>query len=322
MDLPFETEEEEGESGATLASTVLLVDDEPVVLDVCSRLLSREPDLVVVQAISAEEAVPLLQNQRVDVLITDKNLPLMSGIELIAEARRLQPTLEAVMITGYASSESVIAAFAAGASDYILKPFDDLRLLRAKVRAALERRTERVKGREMARSVAREASALLDAGQDAPEPAHQALEDELRRYEQAVQGGALSGRVGVVGSPEAVEVLCAEGFQAVSLPINSPELETCDVVILETGEPRWRMLAEILQSRSPDVLLLANAQADLADLLEAISLRLDLVGFGTSTGTQVLPDRVRMLLVRRSLQQAQSRLANAMAIFHRSIAPR
>ncbi len=84
-------------------------------------------------------------------LITDKNLPQMSGIELIAEARRLQPALEAMMITGYASSESVIAAFAAGASDYILKPFDDLRVLRAKVRAALERRAERVKGREQAR---------------------------------------------------------------------------------------------------------------------------------------------------------------------------
>ncbi|MDY7225193.1 response regulator [Hyalangium rubrum] len=322
MDLPFDTEEEEGESGATLASTVLLVDDETVVLDVCSRLLTREPDLMVLQTTSAEEALPLLQDQRVDVLITDKNLPQMSGIELIAEARRLQPTLEAMMITGYASSESVIAAFAAGASDYILKPFDDLRVLRAKVRAALERRAERVKGREMARSVARQASALLEAGQDAPEPAHQALEIELRNYEQAVKNGAMAGRVAVVGSQQAVEVLRAEGFQVAGLPVNSPDLETADVVVLETGEPRWRMLAEILQSRSPDVLLLANPQADLSDLLEAIGLRLDLVGFGTSTGTQALPERVRMLLVRRSLQHAQNRLASAMVIFHRSITPR
>ena len=51
--------------------------------------------------------------------------------------------------------------------------------------------------------------------------------------------------------------------------------------MLETGEPRWRMLAESLQARSPDVLLLASPQADLADLLEAISLRMDLVGFGS-----------------------------------------
>lgn len=322
MDLPFETEEGEGGTEGTLASTVLVVDDEPVVLDVCSRLLAREPDLVVTQATSAEEALPLLQSQRIDILITDKNLPQMSGIELIAEARRLQPALEAMMITGYASSESVIAAFAAGASDYILKPFDDLRVLRAKVRAALERRGERIKGREQARDVARQAAALLESGQDAPEPAHQALEDELRNYEQTVKSGAMTGRVAVVGSPEAVQVLTAEGFQAVDLPATSPELEHCDVVILETGEPRWRMLAEILLSRAPDVLLLANPQADLADLLEAIGLRLDLVGFGSTSGTQALPERVRMLLASRSIQRAQTRLANALLLFHRSITRR
>lgn len=322
MDLPFETEEEEGGSGGTLASTLLVVDDEPVVLDVCGRLLARESDLVVIQATSAEEALPLLQSQRIDVLITDKNLPQMSGIELIAEARRLQPALEAMMITGYASSESVIAAFAAGASDYILKPFDDLRVLRAKVRAALERRSERIKGREQARDVARQASTLLESGQDAPEMAHQALEDELRNYEQVVKSGAMTGRVAVVGSADAEQVLRSEGFQVLSLPATSPELETCDVVILETGEPRWRMLAEILQSRSPDVLLLANPQADLSDLLEAIGLRLDLVGFGSSSGTQSLPERVKMLLVRRTIERAQTRLANALLLFHRSITTR
>jgi DNA-binding response OmpR family regulator len=323
MDLPFETEEgAEGGSGGTLASTLLVVDDEPVVLDVCGRLLTREPDLVVLQANSAEDAMPLLQNQRIDVLITDKNLPQMSGIELIAEARRLQPALEAMMITGYASSESVIAAFAAGASDYILKPFDDLRVLRAKVRAALERRSERIKGREQARDVARQASTLLESGQDAPEPAHQALEEELRNYEHAVKTGANSGRVAVVGSAEAVQVLTSEGFQVLDLPATSPELEHCDVVILETGEPRWRMLAEILLTRSPDVLLLANPQADLSDLLEAIGLRLDLVGFGSTSGTQTLPERVRMLLVRRTIQRAQTRLANALLLFHRSITHR
>lgn len=321
MDLPFETEDER-QGGGTLASTVLLVDDEPVVLDVCATLLAREPDLVVTQASSAEEALPLLESQRIDVLITDKNLPQMSGIELIAEARRLQPTLEAMMITGYASSESVIAAFAAGASDYILKPFDDLRVLRAKVRAALERRAERVQGREQARDVAKQAAALLETGQDAPEPAHQALEDELRNYEQTVKGGEMAGRVAVVGSPEAVAVLKAEGFQAVALPAASPELEHCDIVILETGEPRWRMLAEILQNRAPDVLLLANPQADLADLLEAIGLRLDLVGFGSSSGSKALPERVKMLLMRRSIQRAQTRLANALLLFHRSIGQR
>ncbi|NOK32583.1 response regulator [Corallococcus exercitus] len=319
MDLPFETGEGEGEGRGTLASKVLLVDDEPVVLDICVRLLAREADLIVSPVGSAEEALVLLKDQRFDVLVTDKNLPGMGGVELIAEARRMQPALEAVMITAYASSESVIAAFAAGASDYIVKPFDDLRVLRAKVRAALERRSERVRTRDGAREMARQAAALLDAGRDAPEPAHEALETELRNYEQAVRLGH-TGNVAVVGSAEAVKVLRDAEFEVVELPPYSPQLESADVVVVETGDPQWHTLAERLQGRSPDVVLLAGADADLSDLLEAITLRMDLVGYGQSNAARVLPEKVRMLLMRRGIQRAQQRLTAALDTFRQSIA--
>jgi hypothetical protein len=224
-----------------------------------------------------------------------------------------------MMITGYASSESVIAAFAAGASDYILKPFDDLRLVRAKVRAALERRVERVKGRERARDIARQAETLLRAGRDAPDSAHDALERELGRYEQAVKMGASTGSVAVVGSEEAVEVMKDLGLEAVALAGDAPALDSADVVVLETGHSPWRELAERLQSRGPDVVLLASPGADLADLLDATSLQLDMVGFGMPDATRVLPERVRTLLQRRSIERAQSRLASALEVFHASI---
>ena len=319
MDLPFETDEGGGgeEGGGTLASTVLVVDDEPVVRDVCARLLSREPDLVVSLAEDAEEALELLRAQRFDVLITDKNLPGMGGVELISEARALQPALEAVMITGYSSSESVIAAFAAGASDYILKPFEDLRVVRAKVRAALERRAERVKGRELARRVAREASELLEAGQHAPSEARMQLEAHLHAYEQASRVAA-GGQVAVVGSPEALQTLLDEGLEAVALPPDSPALMGAAVVVLETGSSDWWEIAERLQSATPDVVLLAGPHADLADLLDAITLRLELVGFGTASPLS-LPERVRMLLMRRSLQRSQASLASALATFRASL---
>ncbi|MCY1076612.1 response regulator [Archangium lansingense] len=319
MDLPFETDEGGGgeEGGGTLASTVLVVDDEPVVRDVCARLLSREPDLVVSLAEDAEEALELLRAQRFDVLITDKNLPGMGGVELISEARALQPALEAVMITGYSSSESVIAAFAAGASDYILKPFEDLRLVRAKVRAALERRSERVKGRELARRVAREAAELLLAGGQASPEAREQLETQLRAYEQASRV-APGGQIAVVGSPDALRTLLDEGLEAVALPPDSPALMGAAVVVLETGSSNWWEIAERLQSASPDVVLLAGPHADLADLLDAITLRLELVGFGTASPLS-LPERVRMLLMRRSLQRAQAGLASALATFRASL---
>lgn len=300
---------------------MLVVDDEPVVLDICARLLERESDLVVLVAASAEEALPLLREQRIDVLVTDKNLPGMGGVELVAQARGLQPSLEALMITAYASSESVIAAFAAGASDYILKPFDDLRVLRAKVRAALERRTSGTLVREQAREVAREAAALLSEGQDAPEPAHEALEVELRAYEESSRA-VQQGTVAVVGSTDALSALKEAGFEVLDLAPYAPELERVDVVVVETGDPQWRSLAERLQRRPPDVLLLASPQADLGDLLEAITLRMDLVGFGSTQGATVLPEKVRMLLLRRGVQRALDRLAAALTAFRQSIRAR
>src|SRR4051812_28714347 len=74
MDLPFEEDAGagDGSSSETLASTVLVVDDEEVVRDVFSRLLSREPDLIVATVESGETALNLLRNRRFDLLITDK----------------------------------------------------------------------------------------------------------------------------------------------------------------------------------------------------------------------------------------------------------
>lgn len=323
MDFPWNTDDtSESESQPTLASAVLLVDDEAVVRDVFSRLLAREADIALSLAEDAEKAVEMLRAQRFDVLITDKNLPGMGGIELIAEARNLRPMIEAIMITGYASAESVIAAFAAGASDYLVKPFDDLRVVRAKIRAALERRTQRAKNRELARNMAREAQELLSQGKDAPEPAWQKLESKFHEYERAISEGG-KGSVVVVGGEDAVKVLAGMGFDVQRVGESSPLLRFADVIVVETGSSNgdWRALVEKLQASSTaDVLLLASPYSDLADLLEAISLRIDLIGFGGKTPAAALPERVRAVLMRRAVERAQGELASALGEFRQVLA--
>jgi len=315
MDLPWQTEDDgEGSVQETLASSVLMVDDEPVVRDVFARLLSRETDISLILAEDAETAVELLRTHRFDVLITDKNLPGMGGIELIAEARAVRPMIEAIMITGYASAESVIAAFAAGASDYLVKPFDDLRVVRAKIRAALERRSQRAKNRDLARTTARQAQELLAQGRDAPEPAWQKLEGTFSDYERAIREGS-KGSVVVVGSEDAVRVLTQAGFEAQRVGENSPLVRYADVIVIEASASDWRSLAEKLQENPADVLLLASPRSDLSDLLEAISLRIDLIGFGGRAPAEALPDRVRSVLMRRAVERAQTDLAAALGEF-------
>lgn len=319
-DFPFDVEDadDSGPSTDTLASRVLIVDDEQVVLDVMTRLFSREPDLSVESLDNAEEALARIRDTRVDVLITDKNLPGMGGIELIEQARRIRPALEAVMITGYASGESVIAAFAAGATDYLLKPFDDLRAVRAKIRAALDRRKDRTSSRHKARALAKEAKELLELGKDAPEKDWQRLEGSFRRYEAAIREGG-RGQVAVVGSDRAVSLLSAsEDFFTQRVEPDSLSLFDADVAVLETTHPAWRAAADRLVEKDADVILLASESADLSDLLEAISLRLELVGYG-GKNVGSLGDRVRELLMRQAVQRAQEDLSSALTAFRQAL---
>ena len=308
MDLPFVEEE-------TLVSCVLVVDDEPTVRDVFTRLLSREQGLSVVTAEHAEAALYYLRSQRFDLLITDKNLPGMGGIELIAEGRRLRPNIEAMMITGYASAESVIAAFAAGASDYLLKPFEQIAVVRAKVRAALDRRKERIKGSEEAHQMALEASRLLAEGKTGTDPSWQKLEQQLAKYDQSIGKGA-TGIVRVVGSPSAVAQLKAEGLDVSPAEMGDPRLDHADVVVIDTGVKGWRELVERLGPMSPDVLLTAGVDHDVGDLLEAISLKLELVG---TTVPGHLDAKVRALMMRRAVQSSKKALAAALSEFRKAL---
>lgn len=303
MDLPFD-------DGETLVSCVLVVDDEPTVRDVFTRLLAREPELSVQTADSAEAAMFLLRSQRFDLLITDKNLPGMGGIELITEARKLRPNIEAIMITGYASAESVIAAFAAGASDYVVKPFEQIGVVRAKIRAALDRRKERVQGSQESHQIALEASQLLAEGKTVSDPSWHKLEQQLAAYELAIRAGAW-GSVLVVGSEAAVEQLKSEGLEVGLAEPGDLRLDVADVVVIDTGFKEWRELVERLTPMKADLLLCAGKHNDLGDLLEAISLKLDLVG----TGPGLLSAKVRALLMRQAVQQAKKSLAAALTEF-------
>ncbi|MHB8873804.1 MAG: response regulator [Myxococcaceae bacterium] len=320
MDLPFDVDEElpEPAPGSTLASSVLLVDDEPVVLDVFTHLLSREQDLDLTTADSFETGLAHLTNRRFDLLVTDKNLPTHSGIELVAEARRLRPGIEAIVITGYASAESVVAALAAGASDYLTKPFDQLSVVRAKLRASLDRRAARVQGRQAARAIAQEAAALLSGGKKVDDSAWDRLEVQLGVYEAAYKEGG-DGKVLVIARPEITASLRAEGFNAEASRPDNPALEGAEVVVIDTEWAGWLGLAERLRPSAADVLLVARPHADLGDLLDAISLRIDLVGFGATSRSSTLPEHLRALLLRRSVQKAQAKLSACLAEFRAAV---
>ena len=91
-------------------------------------------------------------------MLTDKNLPGASGLEVLRVARTLDPPPAVVLITGYSSYDSAVEALDIGAHDYIEKPIRDLENLRFRIRRALSRRDEQL---SRGPSVAAERSACV-----------------------------------------------------------------------------------------------------------------------------------------------------------------
>ncbi|HEX7119609.1 MAG TPA: sigma-54 dependent transcriptional regulator [Longimicrobiales bacterium] len=129
--------------------TVLLVDDEELLVKSCSRLLEHE-GYQVLTAHRGRDALELVRRGRPDIILTDLMLPDIDGMELLREARQLDPQVLVIMITGFATVDSSIEAIRAGAYDYIPKPFTatQLQILvgRAASQVRLARDNERLRG--------------------------------------------------------------------------------------------------------------------------------------------------------------------------------
>ena len=116
---------------------LVLVDDEPAILDVLAAACAADGHTVTTFT-SSYEALNYLTNNRADLLITDIVMPPPDGFRLVRAARKVQPHLGAILVTGYSSRYSLEDVLACGASDLLFKPFR-LQELRARVRLAEER---------------------------------------------------------------------------------------------------------------------------------------------------------------------------------------
>ena len=115
---------------------LLLVDDEEVFLRPLHRTLElRGYEVLPVQ--SAEQALETLKSEDVDLVLTDRRLPGMDGVELVRRIKADHPDLAVVVMTAYGTIESAVEAMRLGAEDYLVKPFEAAELLLV-IRRAIE----------------------------------------------------------------------------------------------------------------------------------------------------------------------------------------
>jgi signal transduction histidine kinase len=129
---------------------VLVVDDELGVRESLRAILSQDCD--VLTAASGAEALRVVGTQQVALVTLDLRMPGMSGIEVLEASKRLDPDIEALIITGYGSFDTAVQGLRHRAFDYLAKPFDALKV-RATVQAALARRATTQKLRTVPDSI-------------------------------------------------------------------------------------------------------------------------------------------------------------------------
>ena len=121
--------------------SILLVDDEEMVITSIRAFLQLETEYEVHGMTSPEEAARLMETHPVDAIVTDYLMPKMNGIQLLARAKQLQPEAARVLLTGHADKQSAIQAINdIGLYQYLEKPWDNSQLLLV-IQSAIERTT-------------------------------------------------------------------------------------------------------------------------------------------------------------------------------------
>ena len=118
-----------------MSSKILIVDDEQFVRDLLVKILVRRGHHVVAVA-TADAALAALEEQRIDLLLTDVVMPGMDGFDLLRRAKNAHPDIRVIVLTGHARSQCISDFLLFGADEYLAKPFQVHELV-----AAVERVT-------------------------------------------------------------------------------------------------------------------------------------------------------------------------------------
>jgi two-component system probable response regulator PhcQ len=149
-------------------ATILLVDDEPHVTEALKRALRREP-YEVLMATSGAAAQDILDRQQVDVVVSDEQMPGMSGAEFLSRVRKQFPHTIRIILSGQASLEAAVRAINEGeVYRFFLKPCNPTDLIFTIQQALAHKRLE-AQSRRLLREYQRQAAMLAKLHHNGPD---------------------------------------------------------------------------------------------------------------------------------------------------------
>ena len=106
-----------------MAATIVIVDDEPDLLNLLKLILSEKTTHRVLTTSNPHQAIEWCKTYNADLLISDLRMPELEGIEILKIIKQMDPNLPLIIITAYGTIESAVEAMRHKAFDYITKPF-------------------------------------------------------------------------------------------------------------------------------------------------------------------------------------------------------
>ena len=119
--------------------TILIVEDEEIIRDLCARALK---DYRILQAENGQAALKILAQHVVDLILADIMMPIMNGLDLLQQVKERDPSQLFLVMTGYADKDIILRALKAHADDFIQKPINLLQL-KTTISKALEQKSLR-----------------------------------------------------------------------------------------------------------------------------------------------------------------------------------
>ncbi|MEO6323745.1 MAG: sigma-54 dependent transcriptional regulator [Thermoanaerobaculia bacterium] len=193
-------------------TTILILDDEPVIRDVLHTVLGKQ-GFKIREAGTGGEGLEQLAKEPIDLLLLDLMLPDRPGMEILVEVRSRYPEIPVVVVTAYSSVESAIAAMREGAFHYLPKPFRNEEVVHV-VRQALEKRRLVAENRALKEKLGESQGAMRElVGRSAP------ME---RTFETIRQAAASRSTILVVGESGTGKELVARALHRLSPRANGP----------------------------------------------------------------------------------------------------